>query len=110
MNQPVEDSRPHWVHLLYYVINAMEGRSIRAGRGVFRITGCEGGMRVGLIENLRLEQRGEGSEAVCEWMSGGVSRWEEQPKQGPDGTFSGCQGLAQRPVWLGQSEQWKVIC
>lgn len=108
MNQPVEDSRPHRVHSLYYVINAVEGRSRRAGRGVFRITGCEGGVQAGLIEDLRLEQRGEGSEAVCEWMSGGVSRWEEQPKQGPDGTFSGCQGLAQRPVWLGQSKQWEV--
>lgn len=66
-------------------------------------------MQVGLIENWRSEQRREGSEAVCEWMSGGVSRWREQPKQGPEGTFSGCQGIAQRPVWLEHSEQWKVI-
>lgn len=80
--------------------------------GVFRVTLAMGmGMQVGLTENWRLEQRREGSGAVCGWMSGGVSRWREQPKQGPEGTFSGCRGIAQRPVWLSQkapSEQPRV--
>lgn len=64
---------------------------------------------IGLIENLRLEQRLEGGEGVSKWISGGVSRWRKQPKQRSEGIFLTCQGIAQWPVWLEQSEQWEFI-
>lgn len=95
MNQPVA-SRPCWVHSLYRVISAVEGRSSGQGGECSGSLAVGVGMQVGLIENQRSEQRRGKSEAVCEWMSGGMSRWREQPKQGPEGTFSGCH-IAQRP-------------
>lgn len=57
----------------------------------------------------KLEQRLEGGEGLSRWICGGVSRWREQPKQRPEGMFLVHQGIAHRPVWLGQSEQWKVV-
>lgn len=35
-------------------------------------------------------------------------RWKEQPKQSLEGICLVWTGRAQKPVWLGQSEQWRV--
>lgn len=66
MSQLVKDPCPHWVLLTEYVlcsvINAVEGRRSRLGRGL-RITGCGRRIWIDLPENWSFEKRrgaGEG--------------------------------------------------
>ena len=65
------------------------------------------GARLGLIENLKLEQRLAGGEGVCRWLSGerpgGGNSHSRGPKAhcGGGGGRRGGQGITERPVWLG---------